>query len=200
MPRKTIAASQGEAQADANAPVDASPRIWTIGHSTRSISDFIDLLREHAIEGLFDVRRFPGSRRHPQFGSDAVAASLAAAHIDYRHVEALGGRRKPRADSPNAVWRTEGFRGYADYMASPPFRVALDDLTRSAADARSALMCAELLWWQCHRSLIADNLVLHGWDVVHIVGPGKTTAHTFREPARLVDDVPVYDGGQASLL
>jgi uncharacterized protein (DUF488 family) len=176
------------------------PTIWTIGHSTRTTDEFIALLREHSIARLFDVRRFPGSRRHPQFGSDALARSLTDAGIGYSHIEALGGRRRPRVDSPNAVWRTEGFRGYADYMASAAFRDAIHEVMRVAANHRSALMCAELLWWQCHRSLIADDLVLHGWDVVHIVGPGKTAPHAFREPAHLVDDAPRYDGGQPSLL
>jgi len=174
--------------------------LWTIGHSTRTIDDFVALLREHSIAHLFDVRRFPGSRRHPQFGSDVLARSLADAGIDYSHVEALGGRRQPRADSPNSVWRTEGFRGYADYMASAAFRNAIHAVMHSAARERSVLMCAELLWWQCHRSLIADDLMLHGWDVVHILGPGKTAPHAFREPAHLVDDAPRYDGGQPSLL
>ncbi|HEY0231400.1 MAG TPA: DUF488 domain-containing protein [Dokdonella sp.] len=174
--------------------------IWTIGHSTRTIGDFVALLRENSIGHVFDVRRFPGSRRHPQFGRDALARSLAEAAIGYDSVEALGGRRTPRVDSPNSIWRTEGFRGYADYMASAAFRAAIHAVMRAALLRRSALMCAELLWWQCHRSLIADDLALHGWDVVHILGPGKTAPHAFREPARLVDDAPLYDGGQASLL
>lgn len=184
----------------AGSPAKTPPTIWTIGHSTRTTDEFVALLREHSIAHLFDVRRFPGSRRHPQFGSDALARSLADAGIGYRHIETLGGRRQPRTDSPNAVWRTEGFRGYADYMASRAFRDAIHDVMQFSAGERSVLMCAELLWWQCHRSLIADDLVLHGWDVVHILGPGKTTPHAFREPAHLVDDAPRYDGGQPSLL
>jgi uncharacterized protein (DUF488 family) len=183
-------------ESDATTP----PTVWTIGHSTRTIGDFVGLLREHSIAHLFDVRRFPGSRRHPQFGSDALANSLAEAGIDYSHVEALGGRRKPRADSPNYVWRTEGFRGYADYMASAAFRDAIHTVMSVALQERSVLMCAELLWWQCHRSLIADDVVLHGWEVVHVLGPGRTAPHAFREPARLFDDAPRYDGGQPSLL
>ena len=182
------------------APRSPRSRVWTIGHSTQPIAEFIGLLRENEIEHVLDVRRFPGSRRHPQFGSDSLALSLADAGIGYSHLEALGGRRKPRADSPNAIWRTEGFRGYADYMASAEFREAIHAAMRIAATHRSALMCAERLWWQCHRSLIADDLVLHGWEVIHILGPGKTAPHAFREPAHLVDDAPRYDGGQASLL
>ncbi|MEP7044630.1 MAG: DUF488 domain-containing protein [Dokdonella sp.] len=174
--------------------------LWTIGHSTRPLQEFIALLREQRIEHLFDVRRFPGSRRHPQYGRDALAAALTQVGVAYTHVEALGGRRRPRADSPNAVWRTQGFRGYADYMATAEFRAAADALMQGAAARRSVVMCAELLWWQCHRSLLADDLVLHGWQVVHILAAGKLAAHAFREPARLVDGAPRYDGGQASLL
>ena len=178
-----------------------TPRtIWTIGHSTRTTQTFIDLLHEYAIDTLADVRRFPGSRRHPQFGSEALATSLRDAGIDYRHFAELGGRRQPRADSPNAVWRNAAFRGYADHMASREYRDAFIALAALAAEHRCALMCAEVLWWRCHRSMIADDLTLRGWQVVHILGPGKTAPHAFREPAHLVEDGPVYDGGQASLL
>lgn len=177
-----------------------SPTIWTIGHSTRDATSFVDLLHENRIEILADVRRFPGSRRHPQFRTGALAATLRAAGIDYRHFVALGGRRRPREDSRNGVWRNIAFRGYADHMASPEFRAAFAALTALAAQRRCAVMCAELLWWQCHRSMIADDLQLHGWQVVHIMGPGKSAAHALREPARLVDDAPVYDGGQPHLL
>ena len=179
---------------------DDARTIWTIGHSTREVRAFIDLLRENRIALLVDVRRFPGSRRHPQFGSEALAASLHEADIGYRHVVALGGRRRPLPDSRNGVWRNPAFRGYADHMASTEFRAALAALMALATRQRCALMCAELLWWQCHRSMIADDLLLHGWEVVHILGPGKHAPHALREPARLVDDVPVYGDGQVPLL
>ncbi|GAA0711265.1 DUF488 domain-containing protein [Dokdonella soli] len=161
---------------------------------------FIGLLREQRIELLLDVRRFPGSRRHPQFGRAALAGILRDAGIDYRHLVALGGRRRPHVDSPNGAWRNAAFRGYADYMASPDYREAFAALTTLATTWRSAIMCAELLWWRCHRAMIADDLVLHGWRVTHVMDAGKTAPHAFREPARLVGDVPVYGAGQAALL
>ena len=179
---------------------DAAHTVWTIGHSTRDATTFIDLLREYRIGMLVDVRRFPGSRRNPQFHTDALAASVRAAGIEYRHFAALGGRRRPRADSPNVVWRNAAFRGYADYMASAEFHQAFVKLIALALEWRCAIMCAELLWWRCHRSMIADDLVLHGWRVIHIMDAGKGAEHAFREPAHLVDDAPVYDGGQSSLL
>lgn len=174
--------------------------IWTIGHSTHTAEDFVALLRGHGIECLADVRRFPGSRRHPQFHGDALAATLRDAGIGYRHFPALGGRRRPQPDSPNRVWRNAAFQGYADHMASADFRAAFADLTALAAAQRCAIMCAELLWWRCHRSMLADDLALHGWQVLHILGAGKCAAHAFREPAHLVGDAPVYDGGQPGLL
>lgn len=174
--------------------------IWTLGHSTRPLAEFIALLAEARIELVADVRRFPGSRRYPHYGGEALAASLAAAGIGYRHFVALGGRRRPRAESPNAVWRNPAFRGYADYMATAEFRAAFSELAALASAQRCAVMCAELLWWRCHRSLLADDFALHGWQVVHILGPGQTAPHAFREPARLVGDAPLYDAGQPRLL
>lgn len=173
--------------------------IWTVGHSNRDVDEFVQLLRENRIEALADVRRFPGSRHNPQFHTEALAATLRAAGIEYAHYPALGGRRRPRPDSPNGVWRNLAFRGYADHMATSEFRSALASLETLAIAKRCAVMCAELLWWRCHRSMIADDLELHGWRVVHILGPGKTVPHAFREAAHLVDDVPVY-GDQLSLL
>ena len=173
--------------------------IWTIGHSTWTIPEFIGLLKENRIALVADVRRFPGSRRNPQFHTDALAVSLQAAGIGYRHFVALGGRRQPLADSPNAVWRNPGFRGYADHMATAEFRSALAALAALADTRRCAIMCAELLWWRCHRSMIADDLQLHDWQVTHIMGPGKTAPHALREPAQLIDGAPVY-GLQPRLL
>ena len=179
---------------------DESQTLWTIGHSTRDIEAFIDLLTENHIEVLIDVRRFPGSRRYPQFHTDALALSLPAAGINYRHIVALGGRRKAHADSPNTEWRNLAFRGYADHMASAEFCDAFAALSALAAQRRCAIMCAELLWWRCHRSMIADDLALHGWHVVHIMNAGKNAEHAFRAPAHLVADTPLYDGGQVTLL
>ena len=136
--------------------------VWTIGHSTRAIDDFVALLQEQRIAMLADVRRFPGSRRHPQFGQDALAASLGDAAIGYEHLPELGGRRQPRKDSPNTTWRNASFRGYADYMMTAGFEAGIGRVMALAERGRTAVMCAEAVWWQCHRSLIADYLKAAG--------------------------------------
>src|SRR5438034_4590569 len=146
-------------------------QIWTIGHSTRPLAEFIGLLRENAVTALADVRQFPGSRRYPHFGQEKLAASLAAGQIEYQHFPELGGRRKALPDSPNTAWRHEAFRGYADYMMTEPFRHGIERLARLGAQKRTAIMCAEAVWWKCHRGLISDFLKAHGCDVVHILAP-----------------------------
>ena len=167
-------------------------RLWTIGHSTRSLDEFLALLAPHGIEAIADVRRYPGSRRLPHFGQEALAASLAGARVRYALLPELGGRRRPRPDSPNTAWRDDAFRGYADYMATDEFRAGLARLLELAQGARTAYMCAEALWWQCHRRLISDDLKAAGHDVIHILGPGKTQAHPFTPPARIVDGRLTY--------
>ena len=175
----------------------ASPgEIWTIGHSTRSIDDFIALLQENNIKCLADVRRFPGSRRHPQFGQDQFSASLAAVGIKYHHLPELGGRRAARPDSPNTAWRNKAFRGYADYMSTAEFRAGMERLEEISKNSRMAIMCAEALWWQCHRGLIADDLKSRGWSVWHILGPRKVELHPFTSAARIVDGKLNYQAGK----
>jgi len=170
--------------------------IHTIGHSTRSVEELIGLLRESGIRLLVDVRRYPGSRRHPQFGRDALAAALRAAGIEYVHEPDLGGRREPRPDSPNTAWRNSGFRGYADYMATPPFRAALERLVARGEEEPTAIMCAEAVPWQCHRRLIADALVARGIPVIHILGPERTESHELHPDARVGPDGTVsYPAG-----
>lgn len=164
-------------------PIDVI--VYTIGHSTRALDDFIALLRAHAVTQLADVRTIPKSRRHPHFSKDALSASLPAAGITYRHFAELGGLRKPRADSPNTAWRHEGFRGYADHMETPAFSQALDDLVGWSHDAVSAVMCAEAVWWQCHRRLIADALLVRGIEVRHITAPAAAAAHELTGFARV---------------
>ena len=168
--------------------------IWTIGHSTLPIESLLDALAAHAIALLVDVRRFPRSRRHPQFNRDALAPSLASRGIDYAHYEALGGRRPPRADSHNTAWRNDGFRGYADYMETPAFAGAIEELLRQAATRRVAIMCAEMLWWQCHRGLIADYLKAGGHEVTHIGAHHKTERHPYTSAARIIDGRLSYQG------
>jgi uncharacterized protein (DUF488 family) len=166
--------------------------VWTIGHSTRTIGDFIGLLEAHDVRQLIDVRRFPASRRHPQFNRETLPASLANAHIDYVHLETLGGRRPPRKDSPNSAWRVAGFRGYADYMETKPFQEGLERLMSIAASRPAAIMCAEASWRSCHRSLISDALKASGWEVVHIVDARRTEPHPYTPVARIVDGRLTY--------
>jgi uncharacterized protein (DUF488 family) len=164
------------------------PPIFTLGHSTRPIEDLLALLAEHGIETLVDVRRFPASRRHPQFSRDALDASLAGAGIAYIHQPDLGGRRAARPDSPHTAWRVEAFRGYADHMESPEFREALARLVRRGGEESTAILCAEAVPWRCHRRLIADALVARGIEVRHILGPGRAEAHELDPNARVLPD------------
>ena len=174
--------------------------IHTVGHSTRTLDEFIGMLRGHGVAVLADVRRFPGSRRHPWFNSGVLRAGLAAAGIDYEHFPDLGGRRKPlpRSESPNTGWRSEGFRGYADYMLTAAFAGALESLLELARRAPTAAMCAEAVPWRCHRSLLADALAARGWTVLHLTGAGATGArpHELHELARIDGSVITYPGAE----
>jgi uncharacterized protein (DUF488 family) len=161
--------------------------IWTIGHSTRSLEEFVELLRENKVEAVADVRSFPGSRKFPHFNAEALSASLPAAGIDYVPFKQLGGRRKVRKDSPHTVWRHEAFRGYADYMDTDDFKKGIDDLLTLAARKSTAIMCSEAVWWRCHRSMIADYLKSKDVTVEHIMSKGKTELHPYTSAARIVD-------------
>lgn len=161
-------------------------KIWTIGHSTKSLEVFIQLLKSFDIKVLADVRRFPGSRKFPHFNKAELEISLKDEGIAYIHFEDLGGRREPLADSTNQGWRHQAFRGYADYMATENFNKAIKELMEVADDTPAAIMCSEALWWRCHRSLIADFLKSKGWVVVHIMGIGKTKEHPFSSVARII--------------
>lgn len=175
-------------------------RIWTIGHSTRPSEELIGLLREHGIGRLVDIRRFPGSRRQPQYGREALAAALAGAGIGYVHEPGLGGRRAARPDSPNAYWRDPGFRGYADHMATPEFGAALARLVALGNGEATAILCAEAVPWRCHRQLVADALVAAGNEVVHITGAGRAQPHVLNAAARLrADGTLVYPAEQERL-
>ena len=158
-------------------------RVFTIGHSTRELDEFVALLRENGIERLADIRRYPGSRRYPHFSRESLATTLPQVGIEYIHVEQLGGRRQPRADSPNTAWRNEQFRAYADHMASDEFRDAVDALL--ASDKITAVMCAEAVPWRCHRNLLADDLVRRGVEVIHILGTNATKPHEMNPNARV---------------
>lgn len=160
--------------------------IWTVGHSTHPIEEFLGLLAAAGIQNIADVRSFPGSRKFPQYGQDALAATLTSHAIGYRWLQALGGRRRASPDSPNTAWRNTSFRGYADYMSSEEFERGLAQLLEIASNARTAIMCAEAVWWRCHRSLIADALSVRGIEVVHILDAKHFKVHPMTAPARIV--------------
>jgi uncharacterized protein (DUF488 family) len=166
--------------------------VWTIGHSVRAVDEFLGLLAEHEIEAVCDVRGFPGSRRFPQYGKEALKATLENHATGYQWVPALGGRRKPSPNSPNTAWRNASFRGYADYMSSPSFARGLTELLETSVGARTAIMCAEALWWRCHRALIADALCARGIKVVHILDGKHSVLHPMTAPARIVGGVLTY--------
>jgi len=168
--------------------------VFTIGHSTRPIDTFLELLAGHQIQHLVDVRKIPRSRHNPQFADDRLAASLAAAHIGYTHMPGLGGLRRPRPDSVNLGWRNSGFRGFADYMQTPAFEAAIGECIELAAGERIVLMCAESVPWRCHRSLIADALVARGVEVRHIMSATSAPVHTLSEAARVVEGRVTYPG------
>ena len=167
-------------------------QIWTIGHSTLPATAFIALLHAHDVELLADVRRFPSSRRHPQFNRESLTESLAKVGIDYLHFPELGGRREPRPDSVNTDWREAGFRGYADYMQTTEFQAGIARLLEAASPERCAIMCAEKAWQNCHRGLISDLLKASGQEVVHIVDCGHDEPHSYTKPARLIDGILSY--------
>ena len=166
--------------------------VWTIGHSTHTIQEFASLLEQNAIDVVVDVRRFPGSRRLPQFQSDTLAAELAARGIGYVWIAALGGRRRPDPSSINIGWRHPAFRAYADHIATEEFAEGLFELLMIAEGARTAVMCAEVLWWRCHRRLISDVLTSLGVRVEHIMGDDKVELHKIAPPAHIVDGAISY--------
>ena len=168
--------------------------IWTVGHSTLSIDDFIARLKSFDIQLLADVRSFPGSRRYPHFNQEDLSQSLARAGIEYQHFRELGGRRRVRPDSLNMAWRNESFRGYADYMETHEFRAGIERLLARANHQRTAIMCSEAVWWRCHRSMIADFLKVKCIEVIHIMGEGKAEPHPFTSAARVVDGELSYRG------
>jgi hypothetical protein len=167
--------------------------IWTVGHSTRSIEEFMDLLQANQIEILVDVRHFPGSRKFPHFGKVALHDALVTAGIRYEHLAELGGRRPVHRDSHNLAWRNASFRSYADYMETEPFRAGVERLLEIARAGRTALMCAEAVWWRCHRSMIADYLKAMGVQVCHILGMKKVQEHPYTSAAHLVDGRLSYE-------
>ena len=166
--------------------------LWTVGHSNRTMEQFLSLLQAHGVELLVDIRTAPGSRRNPQFNGESLAESLAASGIGYVHLRALGGLRRPRPDSTNLAWRNPSFRGYADYMQTEAFERALSELMDMASRRRTAVMCAEAVPWRCHRSLVADALTARGVEVQHILSPEKASAHKLTPFAQVEGMVVSY--------
>jgi uncharacterized protein (DUF488 family) len=176
-------------------------RIWTIGHSTRTIDEFISLLKGNEIELLVDVRAWPSSKRYPQFNKETLAESLTVHGIRYEHFPELGGKRKSNPDSRNTVWRNASFRGYADYMETEQFQKGIERLLEVAAKAGpTAIMCAEAVWWRCHRSLIADYLKARGVEVQHILAATKVEPHPYTPAARIVDGTLSYTSERDRLI
>lgn len=161
--------------------------IWTIGHSTHPIDEFINILNSFEINLLADVRSLPGSKKFPQFNKENLEKSLKEKNIEYIHILKLGGRRKVRKDSLNTGWHHPAFRGYADYMETEDFKHGIEELIYLAQNKRTAIMCAEVLWWRCHRSMISDYLKLKGWDVIHILSLLKSQEHSYTQPARIIN-------------
>jgi len=171
-----------------------TPLIYTVGHSTHPAEQFLELLQAHGVTHLADVRTVPKSRRHPQFGSNVLGVFLHAHGITYRHFPALGGLRTPRPDSANTGWRHPGFRGYADHMESDEFRQGLEDLLEFAAAGPTAIMCAEAVWWRCHRQLLADALLARDLPVYHILSTSDAKPHRLSEFARVERGRVTYPG------
>lgn len=172
--------------------------VYTIGHSTRTLDELVQILRAHGIERLIDVRTIPRSRHNPQFNRDALSQALHNRRINYRHMKALGGLRRPRPDSNNTAWRNASFRGYADYMQTPEFAEALEKLIELAAEKPTAIMCAEAVPWRCHRSLIADALIAQGHQVTDLMSVTSAKPRALAPMARVHGQQVTYPGKTAS--
>ncbi|MGV8963035.1 MAG: DUF488 family protein [Candidatus Saccharimonadaceae bacterium] len=166
---------------------DNQPKtVWTIGHSTHSLEEFIAMLHSFNIIMVVDIRSYPGSRKFPQFNKENLEITLPENSIKYILIKKLGGRRKVSPDSKNTSWRHAAFRGYADYMETEAFKEGIDELIAKALEQRVAYMCSEAVWWRCHRSMVSDYLKADGWKVQHIMQIGKSSEHPFTQPARVV--------------
>lgn len=167
--------------------------VWTIGHSTRTFEELVEMLRSFQIEIVADIRSYPGSRRYPQFNKEALEISLPANNIQYIHLKELGGRRKVNPASKNTAWRNAAFRGYADYMETDSFKEGIKRLEAIALKQRTAYMCSEAVWWRCHRSMVSDYLKAARWEVIHIMAVGKGEVHPYTAPARVVQGELSYE-------
>ena len=166
--------------------------IYTIGHSTRAIAEFLDLLKSFNIKIVADIRSLPGSRKFPQFNQENLKLSLEENGIEYIYIANLGGRRKVNPDSKNTTWRNKSFQAYADFMETDSFENGMGNLTKLALKKPTAMMCSEAVWWRCHRSMVSDYLKAKGWEVLHIMSRGKATEHPYTSPARIVGEKVCY--------
>jgi len=188
-------ASKGkDKQRAAGLSSEVEQTVFTVGHSTRSAEEFGQILTAHHVTNLVDVRSFPGSRRYPHFNKERLAAFLASINVNYHHLPKLGGRRSPTRDSKNTAWKNASFRAYADHMETAEFKEGIKELLELARTERTAIMCAESLWWRCHRSLIADYLKVNGVEVVHVADEKKCEPHPYTSAARIIDDRLSYQG------
>lgn len=172
--------------------MNTSNTIWTIGHSTRPIEEFIQILQHYQIEAIADIRKFPGSKKYPQYNKENLSRSLNETAIHYEHLEELGGRRKPDKDSENTRWRHPAFRAYADYMETPSFQAGIEKLLRLMLQYRTAYMCSEAVWWRCHRSLVSDYLKSRGYTVINILSMTKAEEHPYTSAAGFRDGQLTY--------
>lgn len=172
--------------------MNSNKTLWTIGHSTRDLDDFIDLLKINDIQLLIDVRSFPGSRKFPQFNKENLEISIPESGIQYQLIKKLGGRRGRNKNSHNTAWRNLSFRNYADYMESADFKEGIEELESLALKEKSCYMCSEAVWWRCHRSMISDYLKLRGWEVLHILSATSVQEHPFTGPAKLLEGHLAY--------
>ena len=168
--------------------------MWTVGHSTHPLETFVALVRAHGVTTIADVRKLPRSRHHPQFNVETLPGTLTAAGLGYTHFAGLGGLRREQPDSINRAWKNPSFRAYADYMQSDMFAAELDRLASLGHRESVAIMCAEAVWWRCHRSLIADALVARGETVLHILTPERAEPHALRDFARVENGRVTYPG------
>jgi uncharacterized protein (DUF488 family) len=167
--------------------MNEQPTIWTVGHSTHPLNEFLAILASASITCVADVRRYAASRRYPHFNQQFLADALATAQMRYLALPELGGRRRPQPQSPNTAWRNESFRGYADYMQTAAFRQGLERVIAAAHTERVAIMCSEAVWWRCHRALIADYLKVAGYTVIHLLTTHKHEHHPFTSVAQIRD-------------
>jgi uncharacterized protein (DUF488 family) len=174
--------------------LDKSLSNWTVGHSTRSAEEFKETILAHQVEAVVDVRSFPGSRRYPHFNKPELSRHLDSSGILYLHLQELGGRRRPSPDSKNTAWQNASFRAYADHMESEEFQQGIEILLELSQTKRTAVMCAEALWWRCHRSLIADFLKANGVEVIHIIDARKIEIHPYTSVARIIEGRLSYEG------